>query len=98
MTLDTVFSKSFIDYKKNFKITALAALLFRILPILIITPILFLLVTVPYPLNHPQEQTQGAAGSCFVNHRPQQGQCLVHAFRCPRPEGLPPGRLTRSFR
>jgi len=48
MTLDTVFSKSFKDYKKNFKITVLATLLFRLLPILIIAPILFFLVTIPY--------------------------------------------------
>jgi hypothetical protein len=41
------------------------------------------LVTVLYPLSHPQEQTQGAEGSCFVNQRPQQGQCLVQACRCP---------------
>jgi hypothetical protein len=34
-----------------------------------------------YPLNHPQVQTQGAPGSCFVNQRPLQGQCLVQACR-----------------
>jgi hypothetical protein len=48
MSLDTVFSKSFKDYKKNFKITALATLLFRLLPILVIAPLIFILVTVPY--------------------------------------------------
>ncbi len=48
MTLETVFNKSFKDYRKNFKITALAALLFQLLPILIIGPLIFILVTVPY--------------------------------------------------
>ena len=48
MTLDTVFSKSFQDYKKNFKIIALAVVLLRLLPLLIITPLMFILVTVPY--------------------------------------------------
>ena len=48
MTLDTVFNKSFQDYKKNFKITALAAMLFRLLPMLIIVPLIFLLFNIPY--------------------------------------------------
>ena len=59
-------------------------------------PLLLGLRSYPYPLSHPQEQTQGAIGSCFVNQRPQQGQCLVQALRCPRPTGLQLGSLTRS--
>jgi hypothetical protein len=55
-----------------------------------------LMVTVLLLAQPSTGTAQGTLGFCFINQRPQQGQCLVQICRAPQSSNPPRNNLTRS--